>query len=120
MDIQHTLEKFIAPTSATGLAALASIVDGHMVEVRSTAEIRDFVDVDLAARVVATLHTLLAEADEYTARERALLAGAVRYFVENADIDADLASPTGFEDDAGVLNAVCAFLGRPDLTVQIE
>ena len=52
------------------------------------------------------------DADQYTARERALLNGAVRYFVENDDVKSDLASPTRFEDDAQILNAVCAYLGR--------
>lgn len=58
--------------------------------------------------------------EDYTRRERALLAGAVRYFIDNDDIYAELSNPTGFEDDTQILNAVCVYLARRDLTTTIE
>lgn len=48
-----------------------------------------------------------------------MLRGAIRYFCQHDDVSGDLTSPTGFEDDAEVLNAVTTFLGRPDLQIVI-
>jgi hypothetical protein len=84
------------------------------------AETRDFVDLKLAKAVGDVLLALLEDVADYTARERALLSGALRYFSEHDDITGDLTNPTGFEDDAEILNAVCIFLGRSDLCVEID
>ncbi len=42
---------------------------------------------------------------------------AVLYFMESDDAEPDLDSPSGFDDDAQVYNAVCQHLGMPDYSV---
>lgn len=105
--------------SAADLLALGDQIDAHVARVTEAAETRDFVDVDLAQKIGLVLHALASDGEQYTARERALLAGAIAYFVEHNDVNNDLGSPTGLEDDALVLNAVCLFLGRSDLHVAL-
>jgi len=120
MKIDAFLAEYISTAGVSDLDASSSIVDEHVERVRVAGRERDFVDVALAERIAATLHQLLLTAEQYTARERALLFGAVKYFAEHDDANSDLSSPTGFDDDAGVLNAVCVYLGRKDLTLVID
>ncbi|HRB04084.1 MAG TPA: hypothetical protein PLP26_12005 [Ilumatobacteraceae bacterium] len=119
MDVTAVLAGYTSDASADDLMALGDSIDAHVAKVTEAAETRDFVDVGLARTIGAVLHTLVSESEQYTARERALLAGAVKYFVEHNDENNDLGSPTGLEDDALVLNAVCVYLGRNDLRVAI-
>ena len=54
-----------------------------------------------------------------TRRVSALCSLAQGFFNRQDDENSDLLSPTGPEDDAEVLNAVCGFVGRVDLTIEI-
>lgn len=118
MDVHAVLAEYTAEANLADLEAERSAIDAHLARVRAAAEERDFVDLQLAVRIADVLTTLLDEASGYTARERALLGGAVRYFCQHDDVNSDLTSPTGFEDDAEILNAVSAYLGRPELTIE--
>lgn len=120
MDVQKVLTEYIRETSASDLLAAVESVDSHLALVAETAERQDFVDLRLARAIGEALRQLLDDSEQYTGRERALLMGAVRYFVHHDDVTGDLTNPTGFEDDAAVLNAVCRFLGRSDLTISID
>ena len=120
MDVTAVLAGYTYDASADDLLALGDLIDGHVARVKDAAETLDFVDVDLAQKIRLVLHALASDGGQYTARERALLAGAVAYFVEHNDVNNDLGSPTGLEDDALVLNAVCRYLGRSDLQVPID
>ena len=120
MDVTAALAGYTYDASADDLLELGDQIDAHVARVNEAAEMLDFVDVDLAQKIGLVLHTLASDGEQYTARERALLAGAVAYFVEHNDVNNDLGSPTGLEDDAVVLNAVCVYLGRSDLQVTID
>ena len=118
MDITAVLAQYMHDVTADELVELTTEVDAYLEVVRQAAAERDFVDVRLAEQIVAALNALIADAADYTAKERTLLAGAVRYFTNVNDENRDLTSPTGFDDDAEVLNAVCTYVGREDLEVQ--
>ena len=120
MDVQSVLADYVQDVTAAELAAESALVHQHLARVVEAAETRDFVDLKLAQVVGDVLFALLEAAADYTARERALLSGAIRYFSEHDDVSGDLTSPTGFEDDAEILNAVCNFLGRTDLAVDYD
>ena len=49
-----------------------------------------------------------------TEETRRVIQGAVRYFVLEDDIDGDLDSVLGFDDDAEVMNAALDHLGRSE------
>lgn len=65
------------------------------------------------------LGSLLDEPDQYDARERELIRGAVEYFVLDRDERRDLTDAIGFDDDARVLNAVLDSLHRADLRIDL-
>lgn len=119
MDITAVLAKYVRDVTADELAQSVAGIQGYLDMVREAALQRDFVDVPMAEKIVAVLRALIEEAEEYTARERSLLAGAVSYFVDVNDQNSDLNSPTGLEDDAEILNAVSRYLGRHDLCIEI-
>lgn len=119
MDVHSVLAGYTIDSDLTDLEAERGAIEAHIVRVRAAAEERDFVDLQLAVRIAEVLVALLDDAAGYTARERALLRGAVRYFCQHDDMSGDLTSPTGFEDDADILNAVITYLGRPDLQVSL-
>ena len=120
MNVETVLAEYINPASVSDLSSAAPTIDAHLARVLEAAEDRDFVDVALAATLANVLHQLLENSGQYTARERSLLAAAITYFVDNDDENSDLTSPTGFEDDAEILNAVCIYLGRSELVTAIE
>lgn len=120
MDVQKVLAAYIVDATSDELLAATETVDAHLAVVADAADRQDFVDLKLATAIGGALKVLLKDSADYTARERALLMGAVRYFVHHDDVTGDLTNPTGFEDDAAVLNAVCRFLARPDLTIALE
>jgi hypothetical protein len=106
------------PTSAEELPGLRLRVASHLAWVRAQSAAYPAVDVDTASQLATTLGHLLDEPDVYDAEARALLRGAVHYFVMRDDGEDDLRSPIGFDDDARVVNAVLDALGRTDLRVE--
>ncbi len=120
MDIADVLAQYTHEATADELRTLEPSVDDYLVVVRAAAATRDFVDLRLAEQIADALRVLLAVADDYTGRERALLAGAVGYFTHVDDENSDLTSATGLEDDAEVLNAVCRYLSRSDLQIDLS
>ncbi len=119
MDVASVLKEYVEPATSAFLREAAGLVDEHIESVRNAADEHDFIDVGLGERIAEVLHALIEGAETYTAKERALLRGAIRYFTQHDDEIADLQSPTGMDDDAEVLNAVSAFLGRNDLVITI-
>ena len=119
MDITEVLAGYTHDATSDELEASLDGVKEYLDVVRAAAQSRDFVDLALATQITDVLTALVHDAAEYTARERSLLAGAIAYFIDADDENSDLNSPTGLEDDAEVLNAVCRFLGRGDLTLAI-
>ncbi|MCB1000380.1 MAG: hypothetical protein R2713_12315 [Ilumatobacteraceae bacterium] len=120
MDVHGVLAGYIAESTLEELEAERAAIAAHLDRVRAVADERDFVDLQLAIRIADVLTALLDDAGGYTARERALMRGAIRYFCQHDDVSGDLTSPTGFEDDAEILNAVSAYLGRGDLLLETD
>lgn len=119
MNISAVLAAYMIDATAGELAGMVADIDTYLAQVHEVAEERDFVDADLADRIAGALKALIAEAGDYTGRERNLLAGAIRYFIHSDDANDDLASPTGFEDDAQILNAVCRHLAANHLCIDV-
>jgi hypothetical protein len=120
MDVHAVLAGYTVDSTIEQLDAERDEIAAHLERVRVAADERDFVDLRLAIRIADVLIALLDDAIGYTARERALLRGGIRYFCQHDDVSGDLTSPTGFEDDAAILNAVTSFVGRADLQIAFE
>lgn len=115
------VDRFVASaidTPASHFPALADRVVAHLAQVEARAATDPAIDVEVARRIAAVLDLLLGEPEAYDADARALIRGAVEYFVLDGDDDADTTSGLGFDDDARVLNAALAALGRSELRVE--
>jgi hypothetical protein len=66
-------------------------------------------DVGTASDLGAGLLRLLCECEEEDLRHVQV---AVNYFLDSEDMEPDLTSPHGFDDDAKLFNAVCSHLGK--------
>lgn len=71
----------------------------------------------LIGRMTTALDTALNSYGSMSEAQRALLVGAIRYFVENEDAANDLDDPFGFDDDLAVINAVLLEIGLQHLVV---
>lgn len=103
-----------------GVAAATTMhekVDSHLRFLEDAAEDDEFVEVDLGRAVAGVLHQLIASVDGLGKEEQQLVAAAVEYFVLAGDVDDDLRSPIGLEDDVRVVNVVATALGRDDLRI---
>lgn len=105
------------PTAPAELAGLRLRVLAYLARIQAIGESRPQVDVETATSVAWVLATLCDEPDQLGDDQRALLRGAVEYFVLDDDELSDTDDVIGFDDDARVVNAVTAALGRRDLRI---
>jgi hypothetical protein len=116
------VDRFVAvarPTSPTELPVLRQRVLAHLERVEALAERQPRVDIDTARRIADALVRLCEEAQGVDDQLRALLRGAVEYFALEGDELGDTTDVLGFDDDARVVNAVTAALGRDDLRIAL-
>jgi hypothetical protein len=108
-----------APTTAEELPALRLRALAYLARLEREAEGRPIIDVDAARKIAWVLAELCDAAGGLDAQQRALLRGAVEYFVLDEDEMDDTEDVIGFDDDARVVNAVTAALNRPDLAITL-
>ena len=102
------------------LPALAREVTDYRATVVAASRVSEFVDVRLAGRIADACELLLgALADAPTERQLRLAHVAVRYFVLEDDVEGDLTSVVGFDDDAEVVNVVLRELGFESWCVEL-
>jgi hypothetical protein len=112
------MDRFVAgclPTSLEAFGTLRRRIANYLELVERASLRPGRLDLDSATAISTVLVTLLDEGDHYDASERALLRGAVDYFVDSDDGAHDLTDALGFDDDARVVNAVLDALDRRDL-----
>ncbi len=97
--------------------AMDEKVDSHLRFLQDAADDDEFVEIDLGRAVAGVLHQLVASIDQLDEEEQELVAAAVEYFALAGDVDDDVRSPIGLEDDVRVVNAVATVLGRDDLRI---
>lgn len=98
------------------IETLLKELDAHLEGIRVSARHIEFIDVESAARVARFCARLLEEVARAPSRERHRLAQvAIRYFAERDDVERDLESPIGFDDDLRIVQAIARELGMKDL-----
>lgn len=95
---------------------LLAKVRSYIQTISEAANQRRGLDIGTAGELGTALMRLLRECEDSGLRHAQ---AAVFYFLDSEDAEPDLASATGFDDDAEVFNAVCEFLARPDLKIRI-
>ena len=109
------VERLVAgarPTDAGELPGLRLRVLAYLARVEAMAEGDTSVDVEAARKIGWVLAELCDAAAGLDEQQRALVRGAVEYFVLDRDVVGDTADVVGFDDDARVVNAVTTAL-RP-------
>ncbi len=116
-DEQRRFRRLCIDTSPEELEQLAEMVGIHLEHVRANAGPNT--DVETAELVAEASTKLLTFSREFDRRERAMIRGAVEYFILNDDASDDLEDVLGFDDDTRVLNSVLERIGRGDLKVRL-
>ncbi len=114
---QQVFRRLCLPTSIEELTQLPDVVELHLDHIRTSGEANT--DVEMAEAIGTSLTAVLAEADAFGDHERALVRGAVEYFLLAEDASGDLNDVLGFDDDARVLNAVLSRLDRPQYRIEL-
>ena len=108
-----------APTEPAELPGLRLRVLAYLARLETIAEGRPALDIDAARKIGWVLAELCDAGAGLDDQQRALVRGAVEYFVLDGDVVGDTADVVGFDDDARVVNAVTAAVGRPDLVIDL-
>jgi hypothetical protein len=114
---QQRFRRLCLPTTAAELAELGATVAMHLEQVKAAAGPRT--DLEMAEQVASSLQVLLGSDQRFGPQDRALVRGAVEYFLLVDDADSDLHASLGFDDDARVLNSVLDHIGRRDLRIEL-
>jgi hypothetical protein len=113
----RTLRTLATERSVADLRADSAAVDRHFARLVGARSWNEFLDIALARKITDLLKLLIEDAETYSPDQRALLNGAIQYFLVFEDHDDDFSSSIGLEDDARVANTVAAELGRPNLQI---
>ncbi len=116
-DEQRRFRRLCIETSESELEQMGEVVDLHLVQIREAATATT--DVETAELVAEAIRKLLSFTDQFDSSERAMVRGAVEYFILNDDASDDLDDALGFDDDARVLNSVLDRIGRSELRVNL-
>ncbi|MDH4276630.1 MAG: hypothetical protein OEZ14_13820 [Acidimicrobiia bacterium] len=116
-DEQRRFRRLCIDTSAEELEQLTEVVGIHLDHVRTNAG--PSTDVETAVLVAEAATKLLAFSRDFDRRDRALVRGAIEYFILNDDASDDLEDVLGFDDDARVFNSVLHRIGRAELKVRL-
>src|SRR3954468_12377055 len=108
-----------APTEPPELPGLRLRVLTYLARLETVAEGKPALDIEAARKIGWVLAELCDAAAGLDDQQRALVRGAVEYYVLDHDVVDDTADVVGFDDDAGVVNAVTAGLGRSDLAIEL-
>ncbi len=98
------------------LHQLEACLTEYVGELQQRAACTEFLDMELARKLVRQCQALVAGIHEDTSGEhRRLIQAAVRYLILDEDSEGDTASPIGFDDDALVIELVAKAVGREDI-----
>ncbi len=114
---QRRFRALCLPTSSFELAESIETVRLHIDHVRTHANAST--DVDMAERIASSFEALLDAEIGFADDERALIRGAIEYFLLDDDADGDMADPLGFDDDVRVLNSVLDRINQPGFKIEL-
>lgn len=99
---------------------LKDSIDEYMVQFQELHIVHEFGDLELAKSLARVSKMLLARYHTFDSEQKALVVGAVRYFVEDNDPLPDTGFSSGLVDDAQVMNHVLERLGIEDHFIATE
>ena len=118
-DIEPVFRQYCEDIPQEQISELKNKVTYHLELVRAELQPNEFIDIDLAEQIAQRIFQLLDQYATCPENKRRLIVGTARYFIQKQDVQADLTSIIGFDDDAAVLNYVLTELGKQDLKVSL-
>ena len=100
------------------LEELSEMVTRSLERTRDEAATSPRIDIRMAEEIASRCRLLLEHYEEFSKEERALVVGAVRYFVIDEDPFSDDVFASGFDDDARVVNHVLEQLGIEGMYIE--
>lgn len=113
-----TFERLLS-VAARDADVLRRSVDRYLETIIEAARTRTHLDIKLAAAIATSCHGLIDELPTASAEDVRRIVAAVEYFLLPRDGEDDLAYIDGLDDDAMVVTAVAAALGRSELSVPV-
>jgi hypothetical protein len=93
---------------------------GHLKRIRMLHPKFPYINVRLAEAIVRTFQNIFSDWENIPPHARSWCRGMVQYFCVSDDDEHDFLSPTGFNDDAEIMNACLKLAGREDLCINPE
>ena len=116
---QDRFRRLCLPTSAEELTALTEVVELHLEHISNEGADNANADLETAEKISRSLLGLLTAGIAFDEEHRALIRGAVEYFLMVDDASGDLDDVLGFDDDARVVNSMLARIGQPGFRVEL-
>jgi len=92
----------------------------HLEKIRQAHAENAFVNLKLAEAVCLVFNTIIQAWDDLPPHSHRWLKGMMDYFSLSSDLESDLSSPIGFDDDVAIMNACLKLAGREDLCLNPE
>jgi uncharacterized membrane protein YkvA (DUF1232 family) len=107
---------------AAGLTSQAFLNQAsvHLEKVRQAHDQNPFVNRRLAEAMVDVCKTVVGRWNELPGPAKPWLKGMIGYFALSTDLESDLTSPIGFDDDVAIMNACLRLAGLDDLCLDPE
>lgn len=119
-NVRTTFHNMCAVIPDEEVKELEHLVELAIEKTRDDAQNSNRIDLPTAEEVAARCRLLLEHYQEFTAKEKALVVGAVRYFVVEEDPFSDDVFASGFDDDAQVINHVLELLGIDGMYIELR
>lgn len=118
-NIRPTFRNMCGVLTIEEIEELGNLVEIAIQKTRDDAETSSRVDLVTAEEVASRCRLLLEHYSEFSPKEKALVVGAVRYFVVEDDPFTDDIFASGFDDDAHVVNHVLEQLGIDGMYIEL-
>lgn len=116
-DVAAKVRELATESSFHELLEQRARVIGHLSVVEIEWSTNPDIDFHTAKRITDALQRMIERSADLDGEQRALVRGAVEYFVLTDDVKGDLAGPDGFGDDAAVVEAVAVAVGLDGIRV---
>lgn len=116
-DVAAKVRELATESSFHELLEQRARIIGHLSVVEIEWSTNPDIDFHTAKRITDALQRLIERSADLDGEQRALVRGAIEYFVLTEDVQGDLAGPSGFADDAAVVEAVATAVGLDGIRV---
>jgi uncharacterized membrane protein YkvA (DUF1232 family) len=106
--------------SEFSLTELLKLAEEHLEIVRRAHSKNIFINFKLAKEIFNTFQLVADQWDSNPGHSHPWLKGMIRYFSLSTDLESDLTSPIGFDDDVEIMNACLRLASREDLCLNPE